>query len=211
MMKSAKGFRAVAFLLTTVALLPTQGMAQSPSTAKTVPPARPTPAPEVTPPSDFTIGPEDVLGLVFWREPDMSGDVTVRPDGRITIPMVGEIQASGRTPVQLTSEVQKAASKFIVGDVNVVVVVRQINSRKVFVTGRVTSPKSYPIIGPMNVLQAITLAGGLTDYADPKHITIIRNENGKPRTFNFNYQDVSRGKNLQQNIELRPGDQVVVP
>jgi polysaccharide export outer membrane protein len=211
MMKSAKGFRAVAFLLATVALLPTQGMAQSPSTAKTVPPARPTPAPEVTPPSDFTIGPEDVLGLVFWREPDMSGDVTVRPDGRITIPMVGEIQASGRTPVQLTSEVQKAASKFIVGDVNVVVVVRQINSRKVFVLGRVTSAKSYPIIGPLNVLQAIALAGGLTDYADPKHITIIRKENGKDRIFNFNYQDVSRGKNLQQNIELRPGDQVVVP
>lgn len=210
-MKSVKAFCAVAFLLTTFALVPMQGMAQSLGTAKTVPPARPTPAPEVTPPSDFTIGPEDVLGLVFWREPDMTGDVTVRPDGRITIPMVGEIQASGKTPAQLQSEIQKAASKYIVGEINLVVVVRQINSRKVFVTGRVTSAKSIPIIGPLNVLQAITLAGGLTDYADPKHITIFRTENGKTRTFNFNYQDVSRGKNLQQNIELRPGDQVVVP
>lgn len=160
--------------------------------------------------SDYVIGPEDVLGIVFWREPEMSGDVTVRPDGRITIPVVGELQAAGKRPEELQGEIVAAASKYI-SDVNVVVVVRTINSRKIFVTGRVTTPGTYPLMGALTVMQAIAVAGGLTEYADPKSITILRTENGQSRTLNFNYNDVSRGKNLEQNIHLRPGDTVVVP
>jgi len=168
------------------------------------------PALEAVRPPDYVIGAEDVLGIVFWREPDMSGDVTVRPDGRITIPVIGEMQAAGRQPEQLQKEITDAASKYISG-VNVVVIVRTINSRKVFVTGRVTTPGTYPLMGTLTAIQAIALAGGLTEFADPKSITILRTDNGQARTLKFNYQDVSRGKSLEQNIQLRPGDTIVVP
>jgi polysaccharide export outer membrane protein len=161
-------------------------------------------------PPDYVIGPEDVLGVIFWREPDMSGDVTVRPDGRITIPVVGEMQAVGRKPDVLQAEIAAAATKYI-SSVNVVVVVRAIHSRKVFVTGRVTNPGAYPLMQPLTVMQAIALAGGLTEFADSKGVLILRLENGRSRAIPFNYQDISRGKSLDQNVLLQPGDTVVVP
>lgn len=161
-------------------------------------------------PADYVIGPGDVLGVVFWREAELSGDVTVRPDGRITIPVIGEVQAAGLTPEVLQAQIGKAASKYITEPV-VVVVARTINSRKIFVTGRVTAPGSHPLVAPLTVMQAIALAGGLTEYADSKNITILRNENGASRTIKFNYKDVVKGKNLAQNVVLRPGDTIVVP
>ena len=161
-------------------------------------------------PIDFVIGPGDVLGVLFWREADLSGDVTVRPDGRITLPVVGEFQAAGQRPDELQKLVLEASSKFIT-DANVTVVVRTINSRKIFITGRVTTPGAHPLVGPLNVLQAIALAGGLTEYADAKSIAVLRNEGGQQRTFKFNYRDVVKGRRLEQNIELRPGDTIVVP
>ena len=170
----------------------------------------PGPPPVAAVPADYVIGPEDVLGIVFWREPDISGDVTVRPDGRITIPVVGEIPAAGLRPEQLQAQIATAAGKYIT-DLNVAVVVRTINSRKVFVTGRVTTPGARPLVGPLTVLQAIALAGGVTEYADAKNITILRSDNGRTETFKFNYRDVSKGRKLEQNILLRPGDTVVVP
>ena len=88
---------------------------------------------------------------------------------------------------------------------------RQINSRKIFITGKVTNPGTFPLVGPRNVMQLIALAGGLTEYADAKNITIMRNENGQSRSFKFNYKDVAKGKKLEQNILLQPGDTVVVP
>ncbi len=182
---------------------------QSPATAGSRP-TEPASTHSAPLPSDYVIGAEDVLGVVFWKEPEMSGDVTVRPDGRITIPVIGEIEAAGRRPEELQAAVEAAASKYI-SSVNVVVVVRTINSRKVFVTGRVTTPGTYPLMGELTVIQAIALAGGLTEFADAKSITILRTENGQPRTLRFNYQDVSRGKNLAQNVLLRPGDTIVVP
>jgi polysaccharide export outer membrane protein len=205
-------FLLVSLLAATAAAGQAQPRNQTPQ--QTAPPGQPTTqaqsVPEASRPSDYTIGPEDVLGIVFWREPDMSGDVTVRPDGRITIPVIGEMQAAGQRPDELQEAIAAAASKYI-SSVNVVVVVRTINSRKIFVTGRVTTPGTYPIMGPLTVMQAIALAGGLTEYADPKNITILRIENGKSRTMNFNYQDIARGKSLEQNIQLKPGDTVVVP
>jgi len=161
-------------------------------------------------PSDYVIGPDDVLGVVFWREPDMSGDVTVRPDGRITLPVIGSIQAAGLQPEALQAQILAAAGKYIT-DANVVVVVRTINSRKVFVTGLVTTPGAQPLTGPLTVIQAIALAGGVAEFADSKNITILRTENGRTLSFKFNYRDVSKGKSLEQNILLRPGDTVVVP
>ena len=172
-----------------------------------LPPSTP---PAVAVPSDYVIGPEDVLGVVFWREPEISGDVTVRPDGRITIPVIGDMQAAGRRPEDLQAAILAAAGKYIT-DPNVAVVVRTINSRKVFVTGRVTTPGGHDLRGPMNVLQAIALAGGLTEYANAKNITILRMQKGQTQTFKFNYKDVAKGKGLEQNILLMPGDTVVVP
>jgi polysaccharide biosynthesis/export protein len=184
-----------------------------PATAGQAPAGRPAPGPGlpgVALPADYVIGPEDVLGVLFWRDTDMTGDVTVRPDGKITLPLIGDIQAAGLPPDALRDLVQKGAEKFI-NDANVTVVVRQINSRKVFITGEVATPGAYPIIGPRTVMQIIALAGGLNEYADAKSITVMRTENGATKSFKFNYRDVSRGKGLEQNILLQPGDTIVVP
>lgn len=160
-------------------------------------------------PTDYTIGPDDVLGIVFWRDADMTGDVTVRPDGNITLPLLGDIKAAGLRPTELKDQITKAASKLI-SDPNVTVVVRQINSRNVFVTGGVARPGAYPVSGQMTVLQIITVAGGLTEFADAKNISIIRVENGQTQRFKFNYNDVLDGKKMEQNILLKPGDTVLV-
>lgn len=180
---------------------------QARGTASAAPAA---PPPVVLPPSDYVIGPEDVLGVMFWREQDMSGDVTVRPDGIITLPLLGEVRAAGLRPDTLRQQIQDAAAKYLT-DANVAIVVRQINSRKIFITGQVSSPGAYPLTGPRTVMQLIALAGGLVEYADAENITIMRQEAGKTRSFKFNYKDVSKGKNLEQNISLLPGDTVVVP
>jgi polysaccharide biosynthesis/export protein len=161
-------------------------------------------------PVDYAIGPADVLGVVFWREAEMSGDVTVRPDGRISLPVIGELRAAGLKPIELQEQVRLAAGKFIT-DPNVVVVVRAINSRKIFVTGLVTTPGGQSLVGPLTVMQAIAQAGGVTEYADSKNITILRAENGQSTVLKFNYKAVSKGKNVEQNIVLKPGDTVVVP
>jgi polysaccharide export outer membrane protein len=193
----------------------TQGATRpTPSTARpATPQGRPATATASTgipTPTDYVIGPDDLLGIVFWRDADMTQDVTVRPDGLITLPLLSDIKAAGLKPEELRDQIQKAAVKFI-ADPNVTVVVRQINSRNAFITGEVARPGPYPISGQMTVLQLIAVAGGLSEYADRKNITITRSLAGKVETLKFNYQDVARGKNLAQNIVLRPGDTVVVP
>jgi polysaccharide export outer membrane protein len=162
-------------------------------------------------PAEYVVGPSDVLGIVFWRDADMTGDVTVRPDGRITLPIIGDISAMGLTPEQLKDQIVKAANKLFKEPPSVTVVVRTINSRKVYITGQVTTPGAHVLTGSLTVMQLISLAGGLTEFAKKKDITIMRTENGQPTVLAFNYQDVSRGKNLKQNVVLRPGDVVVVP
>jgi polysaccharide export outer membrane protein len=160
--------------------------------------------------ADFVIGPEDVLGIVFWREPDFTGDVAVRSDGRITLPLLGDITAAGVTPTALKEQIRTAATQYLT-DPNVTVVVRQINSRKVFITGEVAQPGAYPLAGPRTVMQLISLAGGLTEFASTDNISILRQEQGRTRAFMFNYKDVAKGRNVQQNILLQPGDTIVVP
>ena len=173
------------------------------------PPVRADIAP-VSAPSGYVVGAEDVLGIVFWREAEMNGDVTVRPDGRITLPLIGEVQAEGLTPEMLRDQIQAAAGKFMTA-ANVSVVVRQINSRKVFITGKVVTPGTYALAGPRTVMQLIALAGGLNEYADSKNITVIRTTKGVPTSHKFNYRDVAKGKKLEQNMLLAPGDTIVVP
>lgn len=172
-------------------------------------PAQPAPAGAAVP-TDYVIGSEDVLGVVFWREMEMSGDVTVRPDGRITLPLIGDVMAAGLRPEDLRLQIDKLASKFIT-EPNVSVIVRTINSRKVFITGQVMMPGSYALIGPYTIMQLIAVAGGLTEFADQGSITLMRTMSGESRSFKFNYKDVARGRRLEQNIVLLPGDTVVVP
>jgi len=161
-------------------------------------------------PAGYVIGSDDILSIVFWRDKDMSGDVVVRPDGKISVPVLNDVQAAGYTPEQLRVRLTEQAGQFF-EDPNVTVVVRAIKSRNVYVTGNVAKPASYPIPDNMNVLQLIALAGGVLEYADSKHIVIIRNEGGRPQYHRFNYNEVVRQKKPQQNILLKPGDTVVVP
>jgi polysaccharide export outer membrane protein len=171
------------------------------------PPAIPAGVPT---PADYVIGPEDVLTVVFWRDKDMSSDVVVRPDGRISLPLLNEVQAAGLTPESLRVQLTEAASKLF-EDPTVAVVVKAINSRKVFVTGNVGKPAVYPLTAPTTVLQMLATAGGLLEYAKAKDIRILRTENGKSVSYKFNYKDVSQGKKLDQNILLKPGDTIIVP
>jgi polysaccharide export outer membrane protein len=161
-------------------------------------------------PADYVIGPEDVLSIVFWRDADMTADVVVRPDGKITLPLINDIHAAGLRPEELGRRVTEAAGKLIESP-NVMVRVREIKSRKVFITGMVANPAHYPLTAPTTVLQLIASAGGLLEYAKTKDIRIIRTENDRQVAHRFNYNDVMQGKNLNQNIELKPGDTVIVP
>lgn len=177
------------------------------SAATSMPPSIPT---GVAAPADFVIGADDVLQIIFWREKDMSVEAAVRPDGKISVPLINEIQAAGLTPEQLRVNITQAATKYI-EDPTVAVVIKTINSRKVYITGQVNRPGPYPLIQQITVLQLITTAGGVLEFADAENIGIVRTVNGKPTRFRFNYKEVSKGKKLEQNIELKPGDQIIVP
>lgn len=161
-------------------------------------------------PTNYIIGPDDVLGIVYWKDKDMTTDAHVRPDGRIALPLLNEIQAAGLTPEQLRERLIEESQKYM-EDPNITVVVRMINSRKAFITGEVNKPGPYPLISPTSVMQLIAMAGGLREYANSKKIIIMRTEKGRQISLKFNYKDVIEGKNLNQNIELKPGDTVVVP
>jgi polysaccharide biosynthesis/export protein len=156
------------------------------------------------------IGTDDLLSIVYWRDKDMSADARVRPDGRIALPLINEVQAAGLTPEQLQKNITEESKKYM-EDASITVVVREINSRRVFIVGEVAKAGPYPLTSSMTVMQLISLAGGLRDYANSKNITIMRGEGPRQVSLKFNYKEVAAGKNLQQNIELKPGDTVVVP
>jgi polysaccharide export outer membrane protein len=171
--------------------------------------AAPRPTDPVVPPG-YVIGTDDLLSIVYWKDKDMSADAKVRPDGRIALPLLNEVQAAGLTPEQLHQKLTEESKKYM-EDANITVVVREINSRKAFITGEVNKPGPYPLTSATTVMQLISMAGGLRDYANGKKIMIMRSENGRQVGLPFNYKDVAAGKNLKQNIELKPGDTVVVP
>src|SRR2546427_12280567 len=167
--------------------------------------------PDAVSAAHYVIGPDDVLSIVFWRDKDMSCEVVVRPDGKISLPLMNDVQAGGLTPSELRETVSTIARRFV-EDPSVTVVVKEIKSRKVFITGEIEKPGPYPINGPTSVVQLISLAGGLKEYTDGKRILIIRTDKaGRKVARAFNYHEVLAGKNLEQNIDLEPGDTVVVP
>jgi polysaccharide export outer membrane protein len=159
----------------------------------------------------YLIGSSDVLAITVWKEPEISKSVPVRPDGKISLPLVGELQAAGRTPLQLEQEIADKLKTYITNpDVNVIV--QQINSEKFNVLGRVSRPGSYPLTSSTTVLDALATAGGFMDFAKQKGVYVLRTAPGGGQTrLAFNYKEVIKGKNPEQNVRLQPGDTVVVP
>ena len=185
--------------------VPVQPLPPAPAGA----PATEQPAGPVVPP-DYVIGPDDVLAIVFWEQQNHGGDVIVRPDGKITLPLINDVQAAGLTPEQLRQAIVAASAKFL-RDPSVTVIVKQTNSRRVYVTGRVNRPGTYVITTPVTVLQMLALAGGVGEFAKKDEIVVMRTEGGQTNSHKFNYKDVIKGKKLEQNILLKPGDTVIVP
>jgi polysaccharide export outer membrane protein len=154
----------------------------------------------------YKIGPADILNIRVWNEPEFSGPVAVHQDGKITLPLVGDLQAGGNTPAQVEQTVTKALGKYVVHPL-VTVTVQQVESKKYYMDGRIARPGEYPLVVPTTVLEAISKAGGIQEFGNQKKIYILRGDQRIP----FNYKDVVRGKHMEQNIELKPGDHVVVP
>lgn len=159
---------------------------------------------------EYRIGPEDVLEISVWKEPDLQREVLVRPDGGISFPLAGNIQVAGKTTREVEGEITKRIQKYI-PDAVVTVIVKQISGYSIFVIGKVNKPGQYTVGRYVDVMQALTLAGGLTPFASENKIKVIRRVNGKETVYRFKYSDVKDGDDLKQNIILRSGDVVVVP
>ncbi|MDX1979941.1 MAG: polysaccharide biosynthesis/export family protein [Bryobacteraceae bacterium] len=157
-------------------------------------------------PKTYRIGPEDIIGIKVWREPELTGALMVRPDGMISMPLIGELKASGSTPDELGKAITEALLKHM-NRAEVFVSVQQVNSKKFYMTGEINRPGQYPLITETNVLQAISAAGGLREYANKKKIVIVRGD----QRLKFNYKEVVEGKNLKQNVTLENGDHIIIP
>jgi polysaccharide biosynthesis/export protein len=176
--------------------------AKSPATTQAVPSATEDPA--------YRIGPQDVLKIDVWKEEQLTRTVPVRPDGKITLPLLNDVQAVGLTPMELANLISDQLKKYI-NNPQVTVSVTEINSRRVYVTGEVTKAGAFALLPHMTVLQALSSSGGFTQFAKVKNIYVLRSEHGKQVKMPFNYKEAVNGKNQEQNIELQPGDVIVVP
>ena len=169
------------------------------------------PAAKDHPDERYVIGDGDMLGISVWKEQELTVSIPVRSDGRISLPLIGEIQASGRTPIQLKEDISAKLRAYISAP-DVTVTVLQMNSQKFNILGRVTKPGSYPLSATTTVLDAIAGAGGFQDFAKQKNVYILRkNSTGSMTRIVFNYKDVIRGKHPEENIQLKPNDTIVVP
>jgi polysaccharide export outer membrane protein len=160
-------------------------------------------------PSDYVIGADDTLHISVWKEPDLTETLPVRPDGKISMPLLNDITAAGLTPLQLRDQISEKLKKYV-SDPRVTVVVTGMNSQRIFVTGEVVHTGPIPLLPHMTVLQALAQAG-FTQFANPKAIYLLRTDNGKQAKMPFNYKEVVKGRHPEQNIELKPGDTIVVP
>jgi polysaccharide export outer membrane protein len=185
--------------------------------ARTAPPSAPVAqgseaAPAAKPhDNSFVIGDDDVLAINVWKEPDISRSIPVRSDGKISLPLVGEVQATGQTPLKLEQEIASRLKSYI-AEPEVTVIVQQINSQKFNILGQVNKPGSYPMASAATVLDAIAVAGGFRDFAKQKSIYVLRaNPDGTQTRVRFNYKEVVKGRDPAQNIKLQPRDTIVVP
>jgi polysaccharide biosynthesis/export protein len=190
-------------------ILPTVARAQSGTkgkpddTAKTTASAAPVDV-------DYKIGPQDVVRIDVWKEPEISRIIPVRPDGKISLPLLNDVQAAGLTAMQLAGSIRDGLTKYLTNP-QVTVTVTEINSRRVYITGEVTRSGAIPLLPGMTVLQALSTAGGFTQFARTNKIYILRTENGQQVKYPFDYKDAVKGKHPEQNIQLKPGDLIVVP
>jgi polysaccharide biosynthesis/export protein len=159
---------------------------------------------------NYLIGPDDELTVSVWREADLSRTVAVRPDGKISLPLLNDVQASGLTPMELGSEITMRLRKFI-ADPQVTIIISRVNSQRMYVVGEVNHAGAFPLVPNMRVLEAISSAGGCTPFAKQTKIYILRQENGHEVHIPFNFKAVLKGQGLDQNILLKTGDTIVVP
>lgn len=158
---------------------------------------------------EYVIGPEDSLHVAVWKEPDLSATLPVRPDGKISLPLLNDVQAAGLTPLQLATSLTEKLKKYI-ADPRVTVVVAQINSKRIYLVGEVLHAGATPMLPNMTVLQALSSAG-LNQFANTKRIYVLRNENGKQQKLPVDYRKLVKGERIEQNYILQPGDTIVVP
>ena len=183
--------------------------AAPPTSMKAEPPAAS--AAKDSPDENYVIGDGDMLGINVWKEQELTESIPVRSDGKISLPLIGEVQASGRTPAQLKNDITVKLRAYLSAP-DVTVTVLQMNSQKFNILGRVTKPGSYPLLATTTVLDAIAAAGGFQDFAKQKSVYILRkNSEGSVTRIAFNYKEVIRGNHPEENIKLRPNDTIVVP
>lgn len=157
-------------------------------------------------PKTYLVGPEDILVVRVWREPELSGPVAVRPDGQITLPLVGDVQAGGLTPEALVESITQKLST-LMNSPQVMVSVQAVRSKKYYIIGEINRPGEFPLVTPTTVLEALSNAGGFREFANQKKIVIMRGD----KRLKFNYKEVVSGKNLEQNIHLENNDHIIVP
>jgi polysaccharide export outer membrane protein len=158
----------------------------------------------------YSIAPEDVLTIDVWKEPEISRTVPVRRDGKISLPLLDDVQAAGLTPTQLSSEIVEKLQASVLHP-QVTVIVAQMSSQRIYILGQVNRGGAYPLVPEMKAMQALSIAGGFTPFANVKKIYVMRTENGEDKIFRINYKEVVSGRNTEQNIHLKPGDTIVVP
>ena len=180
---------------------------QADNSVKTAPPEVQASGPGV--PADYLIGADDTLHITVWKEPDMSSSLPVRPDGKISMPLLDDVQAAGLTPMQLATAIREKLKKYI-ADPRVTVVVTGMNSQRIFVLGEVVHSGPMALLPHMTVLQALSTAG-FTQFANLKAIYVLRQQAGQQTKIPFNYKEAIKGRGPQQNIVLKPGDTIVVP
>jgi polysaccharide export outer membrane protein len=173
------------------------------------PSTRPSGAPASQGGADYVIGPEDVLHIAVWKENDLTATIPVRPDGKISLPLLNDVQAAGFTPIQLADSLTEKLKKYI-SDPHVTVVVTTINSKRIYLVGEVLHSGATPLSPNMTVLQALSNAG-LNQFAKTKGIYVLRTENGRQQKLPVDYRKIIKGERIEQNYLLRPGDTIVVP
>ena len=213
-----RAFSLAALILALGLAAPCQTAQQAaPAAQQAAPAAQQAPAPEAAKPAPpgtakaavdndtYILGAEDVIIVRVWREQDLSGPHTIRPDGKITMPLIKEIQAAGLTPNKVAESITTALSKFV-NSPDVAVSVEEVRSRRYFVDGEINRPGAYPLATPTTIFEAITLAGGFREFANKKHILVLRGD----KRIKFNWNEVLKGSNLSQNINLENGDRIMV-
>ena len=166
--------------------------------------------PAATSDPNYLLGAQDVLDVSVWKEPELSREVPVRPDGKISLPLLNDVQAAGLTPIELAAQIRAGLNKYMTNP-QVTVIVIEINSQRIYLLGEVARAGAYILLPGMTVLQALSNAGGFTPFSNLKNIYVLRQENGKQQKLPFNYKEVISGKKTEQNIELKAGDTIVVP